>query len=485
MNSFLESIFTYNPEAPMLFNSGLFWVLFILFIPIFGLIRHRKTTMMVYVTIFSLFFYYKSSGLFCILLFVRALTDYLLAKWINVTENKAGRKWLLATSILLSVATLGYFKYSNFILLDVATLFGGNFQPLDLILPVGISFYTFQSISYVVDVYKRRTGQAESFLEYLFFLSFFPQLVAGPIVRSSVFLPQIYNENKITDKSVFSGMVLIMIGLVKKAIVADYIAQFNNMVFANTSGYSGFECMIVLFGFSVQIFCDFSGYSDIAIGLSRIMGFELGDNFRSPFKSLNISEFWRRWHISLSSWLRDYIYIPLGGNRKGKVRTYINLFITMLVGGIWHGAGWHFIIWGGMHGLALVAHKLKRTIAPVNEIGRARQIFSILCTFLFVTSLWGFFRCGSATEAAKMMMHIFTDFQPEMIIPFVQTRTTWFIVLLLAFVAIFLPLKVYQWAEKVYINSHIVVKLLIFIALVQVILEFSNTEVSPFIYFQF
>ena len=257
------------------------------------------------------------------------------------------------------------------------------------------------------------------------------------------------------------------------------------MVFGMPDSYSGFECLMAVLGFSVQIFCDFSGYSDIAIGISRIMGFELGDNFRSPYKSLSITEFWRRWHISLSSWLRDYVYIPLGGNRKGSFRTYFNLMITMLVGGIWHGAGWQFIIWGGMHGLGLVIHKLKSRFFPVQQLRGIRLFGSWLGTFAFVTLLWVFFRAESTSVAVSLIGRIFTDFTPEMVLPFMQTRGAWVGVCVFAFIAIFTPLKVYQWAEKRYISSNIIVKIIIFAVLVQLILEFAGTEVAPFIYFQF
>ena len=485
MINYLQSVLTYEPDSPMLFNSGLFWVLFMIFLPIYGMLRNRKATMMVYVIAFSLFFYYKSSGAFCLLLIARTVIDYYISHWLARSDSKAARRALLTMSLLLSLGTLGYFKYANFFMENISVLFSTNFQPLDLVLPVGISFYTFQSISYVVDVYKGKTGQSKSLLEYLFFLSFFPALVAGPIVRSTAFLPQIYNKEKIGESTVFSGMVLIMIGLVKKAIVADYLAQFNNMVFGMPDSYSGFECLMAVLGFSVQIFCDFSGYSDIAIGISRIMGFELGDNFRSPYKSLSITEFWRRWHISLSSWLRDYVYIPLGGNRKGSFRTYLNLMITMLVGGIWHGAGWQFIIWGGMHGVGLVIHKLKSRFFPVQELRGIRLFVSWLGTFAFVTLLWVFFRAESTSVAVSLIGRIFTDFTPEMVLPFMQTRCVWVGVCVFAFIAIFTPLKAYQWVEKRYISSNIIVKIIIFAVLVQLILEFAGTEVAPFIYFQF
>ena len=351
MIDYLKDILQYDPQSPMLFNSGLFWVLFCLFLPLYALLRRRKVMMMVYVVAFSLFFYYKSSGLFFLLLIVRAIIDYYLSKWIVASDRRIVRRTVLSLSLLTSLGTLAYFKYSNFFIMNLNTLLTTNFQLVDVILPVGISFYTFQSISYMVDVYRGKADCAETLLDYLFFLSFFPALVAGPIVRASSFMPQIRANYKITDTVVFGGLWLIMVGLLKKAVVADYIAQYTNIIYSNPQGYSGLEYAMGLVGYSVQIYCDFSGYSDMAIGLARILGFDLGVNFNSPYKAQNITDFWRRWHMSLSSWLKDYVYIPLGGNRLGKFRTSLNLFLTMLVAGLWHGAGWNFIVWGGFHGL--------------------------------------------------------------------------------------------------------------------------------------
>lgn len=216
--------------------------------------------------------------------------------------------------VLLSI--LAYFKYANFFLWNWNQMVQGNFQPLDIVLPVGISFYTFQSISYVVDVYKQRIPPTKSWLDYIFFLSFFPALVAGPIVRADYFLPQIRKNRHPDGVDIYGGLWLIIIGIVKKAVIADYIAQFNDLIFNNPGAYDGLQTLMGVLGYTMQIYCDFSGYSDMAIGLALIMGFRLGINFNSPYQSRNLTDFWRRWHISLSSWLRDYVYIPLGGNRK-------------------------------------------------------------------------------------------------------------------------------------------------------------------------
>lgn len=343
----IGSMLLYDKGAPMIFSSGLFWLLFLVFLPVYALLKGRKTGMIVFVIAFSLYFYYKSSGIFFLMLIGTSLVDWLISKRIAKTETKRGRKLWMWLSICISLSILGYFKYANFFLWNWNQMVQGNYQPLDIILPVGISFYTFQSISYVVDVYRGRILPTKRWFDYLFFLSFFPALVAGPIVRADYFLPQIEKNRKPTGVDIYGGLWLIIIGIVKKAVIADYIAQFNDMIFNNAGAFDGVQTLMGVLGYTMQIYCDFSGYSDMAIGISLIMGFKLGINFDSPYKSRNLSEFWHRWHISLSTWLRDFVYIPLGGNRKGAFRTYLNNFLTMLIGGLWHGAAWKFVFWGG------------------------------------------------------------------------------------------------------------------------------------------
>ena len=344
----------YDPEAPMLFSSGTFWALFIVFMPLYGLLRSRVLQMSAFVVAFSLFFYYKCSGWFALLLVSTSLVDWMLSQAMNTDgATRAFRRGCMVLSLLASLSVLAFFKYANFFLWNFHAMVGGNFQPLDLVLPVGISFYTFQSVSYIIDVYRKKVQPARTWLEYVFFLSFFPALVAGPIVRADYFLPQIRQNRHATAAEVYTGLWLIIIGVLKKAVIADYIAQYNDLVFDAPGAYCGFEALMGIIGYAMQIYCDFSGYSDMAVGIALMMGFRLAQNFDFPYKASNISDFWHRWHISLSTWLRDYIYIPLGGNRKGKGRMYVNLMLTMLIGGLWHGAAWKYVLWGGVHGVGL------------------------------------------------------------------------------------------------------------------------------------
>ncbi len=296
---------TYTPGEPMLFSSGTFWTLFLLFLPLYAMVRSRGRQMLLFVVAFSLYFYYKSSGFFVFLLIGTSLVDWLLSRLLVRMRGRTARRLCVAASLATSLGILGYFKYANFFLWNINALVAGNFQPLDLILPVGISFYTFQSVSYIVDVYKGRVQPTRTWLEYAFFLSFFPALVAGPIVRADYFLPQISRVHHATRREIWLGLWLIIIGVVKKAIIADYIAQYNDLIFDSPGAYSGFETLMGIIGYTMQIYCDFSGYSDMAIGIALIMGFRLAQNFNFPYKSRNLTDFWRRWHISLSTWLRD------------------------------------------------------------------------------------------------------------------------------------------------------------------------------------
>lgn len=479
------SMLTFDPKAPMIFSSGLFWVLFLLFLPVYAALKGRRVQMMVWVVAFSLYFYYKSSGWYFLLLSFTSMADWLLSRLIARLEVKWKRRLAMWISVTLSLSILGYFKYANFFLWNFDQMVGANFQPLDIILPVGISFYTFQSISYVVDVYKRRLEPTATWLEYVFYLSFFPQLVAGPIVRADYFLPQLRRNLPATRIQVWSGMWLIILGIVKKAVVADYIAQYNDLIFDNPAGYGGVESLMAIVGYTIQIYCDFSGYSDMAIGIASIMGFHLGDNFRLPYQSKNISEFWRRWHISLSSWLRDYIYIPLGGNRRGKFRMYLNNLITMLLGGLWHGASWKFVFWGGAHGVGLMMHKaflpLLRRV-PDNLFVKA---LSWSLTIVFVALLWVFFRAQSFGDALIVVSNVFTDFDTSYFIPFLSARTVWVIMVALMIVGHAIPMRLYSRAKSWFVLSPWLVKLAIFLIAIQLVVEFSNSEVTPFIYFQF
>lgn len=481
----ISELLSYQKDAPMLFSSGLFWVIFLLFIPVYAMLKNRRWQMITFVVAFSLYFYYKSSGFFFLLLIGTSLLDWILSKIMIKLNSRLARKACVTTSIICSIGILCYFKYANFFLWNWNQMIAWNFQPLDVILPVGISFYTFQSISYIVDVYKERVAPTKTWLEYLFFLSFFPALVAGPIVRADYFLPQITQNNRATRNDIYFGFWLILLGIIKKAIIADYIAQYNDLIFANPTGYTGFESLMGVIGYTMQIYCDFSGYSDMAIGIALIMGFKLSKNFDFPYKSKNLTEFWRRWHISLSSWLRDYIYIPLGGNRKGTFRTYLNNFLTMLIGGLWHGADWKFVIWGAMHGVGLAIHKaFKPLLKKIPNTWLVKAI-SWSITMIVVSLLWVFFRADSWQDSLLIIQNIFVDFRPDYIPVFATVRFIWIIMMAVIIISHSLPQRWYDVMANWFVKSPWIAKLAIFVIIVQLVIQFMSEEVTPFIYFQF
>lgn len=479
------SLFKRTVPEILLFNSGTFWLAFIVFILFFALIRKKKILMMLYVLAFSLLFYYLTNGITFLILPFTALCDYLLARLIFSAKNIKIKKLFLCISLVMSLGILVFFKYTNFLILSFNDIFNNNFHLIDIFLPVGISFYTFQTVSYVVDVYKGRLEPTKSFLQYIFYLSFFPLILAGPIVRAKNFFPQIKDNKYISNRMIYTGLWLIILGLVKKAIFADYISQFNNWVFDSPLSYSGFEGLMAVIGYTAQIYCDFSGYSDMSIGLAMIMGFNLGVNFNFPYKSRNLSEFWRRWHISLSSWMRDYIYIPLGGNKKGKFMTYLNNFLTMLIAGIWHGASYMFIVWGAMHGVGLIIQKINKPWLDKIPNKWYFNIFFQILTFAFVAFLWIFFRGNNMTVCFDLIRNICTNFDFAYLVPFFQVRTMWCVFIILIYLFHALPESFWNKSKMLFIKSHWTIKALILLIVIQLIIQFSTGEIQPFIYSKF
>ena len=481
----IAELLTYQKDAPMIFSSGIFWALFIVFLPVYAMLKERRWQMLVFVVAFSLYFYYKSSGVFFLLLVGTSLLDWTLSKVLVRQKTELKRKLCVAVSVAASLSVLCYFKYANFFMWNWSMMVNGNFQPLDIILPVGISFYTFQSISYIVDVYKGRVKPTDTWLEYAFFLSFFPALVAGPIVRADYFLPQIKDNTKATQEELYYGFWLIILGVIKKSLIADYISQYNDLIFANPTGYTGLESLMGVIGYTMQIYCDFSGYSDMAIGIALIMGFKLSANFDFPYKSLNLTEFWRRWHISLSSWLRDYVYIPLGGNRKGTFRTYVNNFLTMLIGGLWHGAAWKFVFWGAMHGAGLAVHKASKPwLSRIPDKWWVRSVCWAI-TIIYVSLLWVFFRADSWMDSWLIIKNIFSNFHIDYLPVFVEVRYVWCILMSVIIIAHALPKRWWVVAGERFVRSPWIVKLAVFLIVVQLVVQFMSEDVSPFIYFQF
>ena len=489
----IVQLLQYDPVSPLIFSSGLFLFLFGGFTFFYQFMRREVMLRIVYVTLFSLYFYYKTSGFFFLLLIAVSVSDFLIGKGIARSDRQGLRKGLRARSVARDSGLLIYFKYTNFFIGIVNGLSGHHWLDFqNIFLPVGISFFVFQSISYTADIYRRRIEPLGMWIDYIFFLSFFPQLVAGPIVRARDFIPQIrQNPLTVTREMFGTGIFLILSGLFKKAIISDYISlNFVDRVFDDPLLYSGFENLMGLYGYALQIYCDFSGYSDMAIGIALLLGFHFNKNFDSPYKSATITEFWRRWHISLSSWLKDYLYISLGGNRKGHLRTYLNLIVTMLLGGLWHGAAWRFVLWGGWHGASLAVHKWFMAHVPGfkaqgADMPRWRRIIGIVVTFHVVCFGWIMFRASDLQTARNMLSQIFTDFKPELIPQVVSGYAAVMGLMAVGYLLHLMPVRSELWAQRTVTESPLPVKVVTIAVLVWAVMLIKSAEIQPFIYFQF
>lgn len=484
----MNDFFSYSFENPWFFTNYGFLIVLSLFLIFYSGFSSTSFWKKLYVILFSLFFYYKSSGPYISIFIGMIFLDYNIALAIEKIDNKLKRKILLACSIVLSLSFLLYFKYSNFFLNIVNDSFGTDYVINNLFLPIGISFYTFQSISYIVDVYQNKIESSKSFIDYTFYMTFFPHLVAGPIVRAKDFIPQIKNPIFVNNEVIKNAFLRIMTGLVKKLLIADFLAKYVDIVHSSPSLYSGFENLVSMYAYTFQIYFDFSGYSDIAIGIALLLGYTLNENFDSPYQSFNITEFWRKWHISLSSWLRDYIYIPLGGNKKGEFNTYLFLMITMLIGGFWHGADWKFIIWGALHGLALGVHKLYLKLSKKNSNqsrNRFLDVIKLIFTFHFVALLWILFRAQSYRTAIDSITKISTETNLYDINGFISARYEVISMIVISGLIAFCPLSIKKQIKIYFLKIPFVFILLFLLLTLQIILQFKDQEVQPFIYFQF
>jgi D-alanyl-lipoteichoic acid acyltransferase DltB (MBOAT superfamily) len=611
--AFLQEIFSFNAQRPLLFTQFYFWAFFAFVIAGFSLLYNRRLLRNTFLFAVSLFFYFKTSGLFVFILIFSTVSDFILGKCIYGAKSKQGKKMFLAASVIINLFVLFYFKYAYFFTDVYNNLFHTNHQVINhlalwannltgsgftvdkILLPVGISFYTFQTISYSVDVYREKLKPVNNILDFGFYVSFFPQLVAGPIVRANEFVPQLYEKFFLSKKQFGIALFWILNGLAKKMILSDYLAvNFIDRVFTNPLMYTGFENLMSLFAYSLQVYADFSGYTDIAIGIAMLMGFYLPKNFNSPYKATNPANFWKRWHISLSRWLTDYLYIPLGGNRKTTFATFavigiialiviflanniwvtlgilalglflailvilfpsmkkqtgtnINVINTMLLGGLWHGASWNFMIWGGLNGIGILSFRLwrKRSIyqktiltallfalmiglrfafpQPVFVIGMVwtaiiffgtfiemiytlfsngkpvkwiKTSWSIFLTFVFITFTRLFFRSGSNLEPAQanseawntaknMVSKIGGEWDWSLIGNIIVQHRNVFILFVLGMVIHWLPDRFKRWYRYNFAALPLPLQLLAVVVAIFIIYQFATAELQPFIYFQF
>ncbi len=442
IKDFLVNLFSFDQAHPLLFTQFYFWAFFALVFAVFSLFHSKPLLRNGYLFAMSLFFYYKTSGVFLALLVFVIVYNFFAAKGLRKLRSERARQALTIFSVIVDLGILAYFKYAYFLTDFVNNLLGTSFAVHDvlgellntltgadifrvdaIILPVGISFFTFQAVSYMVDVKREKIEPVKNFLDFGFYLSFFPQLVAGPIVRAVEFVEQLHKPYNLSRRWFGIAIFWIMNGLLKKLILSDYLAvNFVDRVFENPLMFSGFENLSALFCYSLQVYADFSGYTDIATGVAMLMGFYLPKNFDSPYKAQNTQQFWRRWHMTLSRWLRDYLYIPLGGNRKGKLRKALNVMITFTVSGLWHGASWGFVVWGFLNGLFQIIggvllplrQKLARALCLDRE-SLGYRLGQTLITFVLVDLTWVFFR-APGVRAAVHMIRSMRYIKPEVLL---------------------------------------------------------------------
>jgi alginate O-acetyltransferase complex protein AlgI len=489
----------------MLFTTIDFLIFFTLILALVFVIRYRKFQH-IFLLIASYFFFYYTSNYLVILLIYSTLMDFFIGKQIWKTQKIRDKKILLALSLVGNLGLLGFFKYADFAILQFNYLgeqfnLANDIPFLNLALPIGISFYTFQTISYTVDIYRGKLKPSESLKEFALFVAFFPQLVAGPIVRASEFLPQLreklenFETNQKIKQIIFQnsnlkfGITLMVIGFFKKMFFADNIAPVANEIFSNPYGLESFTIILGAIAFGLQIYGDFSGYTDIAIGAALILGFKLPINFNKPYFATSPADFWRRWHISLSSWLRDYLYIPLGGNKKGAKFTYANLMIVMFLGGLWHGASWNFIIWGVLHGSYLAVHKILVNKFPslANNLffkTRGGKILSIFVTQYFIFLAWIAFRVKD-TDAMiySFTKYIILDFEISNTIEFILVHKLAIGIMALFIIFNFISYK--KDMKKMIVNLKLRYWILVLVIPILLILLFFDATPNDFIYFQF
>ena len=549
----IYDIFEFSKKYPLDFTQMSFWIFFVIVYAGFALTYKRLFIRNLFLFLVSCFFYYKTSGLFVMLLLFSTVTDFYFGRQIDKSQDEGRRKLFVTLSVCLNLFVLSYFKYASFFTDAYNTIFHtdhkvfnylaywgngfhskGYFSVDEIVLPVGISFYTFQTISYTVDIYRRKLKSLDSILDFGLYVTFFPQLVAGPIVRAEEFVPQLLRPTQITKEDFNRATYFIFKGLIKKMLFANFIAvEFLDRVFEMPTMYSGFTNLMALVGYSLQVYGDFAGYTDIAIGLALLMGFELPRNFNSPYKAINTGDFWKRWHISLSTWLKDYLYIPLGGNRTGSwasvtialvlvsvaligvgnpyfsliigvlllggtllamkserfqhyITTNINLMLTMVLGGLWHGASWKYILWGGINGLGIVFYKLWRKVSPYEHSTHwLAHFWKVFSTFIFIVFVRLYFRGEDMERIGQFYDQLWNNMDLSS-----SGQVLWyfrdaFAVIVLGYTVHWLPQSLKDKIEEAYYQSPIWVKVLIMAVVAVICYQTFSNDAPAFIYFQF
>lgn len=490
----IPDLLAYNPDDPLIFSTTLFMFLFSFFLILYNAFGKNKNFRIGLLIVFSLYFYYKAAGVYFLVLIFSAAANFYFGKWIAATENFSYKRLFLALALVLNLGLLGYFKYTNFVIQIINDISQGQIEPLAIFLPIGISFYTFKALNYVFDIYFDTLKPTDSFRDFSLYVFFFPNLLAGPIDRASAFLPQINDELNISKEDLGKAVMLISAGLIKKVIIADYISiNFVDRIFDSPLRYTGIENLLAIYGYTLQIYCDFSGYSDMAIGIALFLGFKLMDNFNSPFKATSIADFWRRWHISLSKWLLDYLFRPVQMKFRNlrMLSNIIALFVTFLLCGLWHGAGWNFILWGVIHGfymsVGILLQKPKNYIYTKLKIINTPflKFFQILVTFHLVAFSFLVFKAYDFQGVLDVLSQIFTFFHGEVFAQFIEQMPAIFALMLIGYFFHFLPVKFESKVHRIISNTPMIGKAVLLALVIWIAAQFKSADIQPFIYFQF
>ncbi|MBN1633148.1 MAG: MBOAT family protein [Ignavibacteria bacterium] len=496
---YIINLLKFNPEEPIIFITGFFLWFFVIFIFFYSVFSKVHIARLLVLVSFSYYFYYKAGGDFIALLFISSLAEYFLSRAIYKSEKKSFRGTLFALILLLNIGVLVYFKYSNFFAGIYNDIFNGSVNLLKVSIPVGISFFTFQKLGYSIDIFRKNGIPANSILEFFAFVSFFPSVQSGPILRTNNFIPQLSKKKVlVTTEDTGKAVFLIISGMIKKIVISDYISlNFVDRVFDNPALYSGFENLTAVYGYALQIYCDFSGYSDIAIGIALLIGFKVPPNFNAPYKSISIKEFWQRWHISLSFWLRDYVFFPLAYKvlRLFKNKKFLSLraeiwsyhtgmLVTMFVCGLWHGASWTFVVWGVLHGIGISLERIIKTSLKFKSNIFSKAIGAFI-TFNFVVFAWILFRVEDFAKFNEILTRIFSAFDFFIIPGILAGYKEVFVIILIGYALHFLPDKIGTFTENFFIKSPLFFKALYLVFAIWVIVQIKSADIQPFIYFNF
>ncbi len=493
----IEKIFSllkYDQNDPLIFSTSLFLILFFVFLVFYNLLGKNKNARIFLLIVFSFYFYYKSAGVYFLVPIASAVVNFYIGKWISANEKFLYKRLLLFLALVVNIALLGYFKYTNFILQIIGDISGGQVTPLAIFLPIGISFYTFKALNYIFDIYYDTLKPSASLRDFSLYIFFFPNILMGPIDRAADFLPQIEREPFISKEDIGRAVFLISLGLIKKVVIADYIGlNFVDRIFDFPLRYTGVENLLAVYGYILQIYCDFSGYTDMAIGVALLTGFKLMDNFNYPFKATSIADFWRRWHISLSKWLLDYLFKPVQISSRG-LKIFGNvlaLVVTFFVCGLWHGAGWNFILWGVFHGtlmsISLFFKKPKERLYKFLKIHDTKflKFLQTVITFHLVAVSFLIFRSHEMQNVTDTLSQIFNFFHAEVFVQFAEKLPLILGLITVGYFFHFMPASLGQRIQKIITSMPLPAKVLFLVIVIWLAAQFKSADIQPFIYFQF